>query len=259
MAGIALTALQLPGMEDTSYLGRGCFSVSMIISLLATFFACLQQRTYGFIEEPGAIRAWLSNGVRYQNSEGREALQASIVSHNLLQAPFELLCISITTFVLGFATHLGSAMVEKVPLGVEESIGNRGVLIAFCIGTAFALGLLGQVLGGKDVERNRFLKKLAKDGSEIAEPLPLQIPSYTPMSAGVSPGGITWEGPAPAIKIAVPLPKRPEHTTLEVPRLQNHASANLVEALQQAAAAHRACAAAEAEVARWYQELSNSQ
>ncbi|KAF2101673.1 hypothetical protein NA57DRAFT_18225, partial [Rhizodiscina lignyota] len=152
VSGIGLTALQLPGMESTSYLGRGCFCVSTIIALLATFFTCLQQRTYGFIEEPGAIRAWLSNGVRYLSADGIETLQSSVVSHNLLQAPFELLCISITTFLLGFGVHLGSAYVENVPLGVEESIGNRGVLIAFCIGTAFALGLLGQVLGGKDVE-----------------------------------------------------------------------------------------------------------
>lgn len=231
----------------------------MIISLLATFFACLQQRTYGFIEEPGAIRAWLSNGIRYQNAEGREALQASIVSHNLLQAPFELLCISITTFIMGFAVHLGSAYVEKVPLGVEESIGNRGVLIAFCIGTAFALGLLGQVLGGKDVERNKFLKKLAKDGTAVVEPISLEIPSYAPMSAGVSPGGITWDGPHPSIKMDMPLPKVPEETSLEVPGLENGVSANLAVALQQATAAHRACAEAEAEVARWYQQLSSSQ
>lgn len=227
-------------MEDTSYLGRGCFSVSLIISLLATFFTCLQQRTYGFIEEPGAIRAWLSNGVKYVNEEGHERLQSSIVSHNLLQAPFELLCISITTFLLGFGVYLGSAYHYDVPLGVENSIGNRGVLIAFCVGTVFALALLGQVLGGKDVERNRFLREYNKDGTEKAEPIALEIPSFAPMSAGVSPGGISWTGPQVNIDAAADR----KNLALEIPA---QATASLAAALQQAAAAHQACAKAEAE------------
>jgi hypothetical protein len=37
----------------------------------------------------------------------------------------------------------------------DEMIGNRGVVIVFLISTAFALSLLGQLFGGMDLENKR--------------------------------------------------------------------------------------------------------
>ncbi|QDS73268.1 hypothetical protein FKW77_004733 [Venturia effusa] len=116
VAGAAITMMQLPGMEEVTYVARAFFIIALVMALLAAFFTCIQQRTYGFIEEPAAIRAWLTNGIRYVNCEGREVYQSSTNSHQLLQAPFELLCISFSTFIAGIGVYLGSAMTQHINL-----------------------------------------------------------------------------------------------------------------------------------------------
>lgn len=68
--------MQHPGMEDISYVARGCFVIAFIMAFLATFFTCLQQRTYGFLEDPSVIRTWLANGVQYTNAEGSRCSRA---------------------------------------------------------------------------------------------------------------------------------------------------------------------------------------
>lgn len=231
------------------------------MSLLATFFTCVQQRTYGFLDDPSAIRAWLTNGVRYTNYNGREVFQSSIVSHQILQAPFELLCISITSFIGGIGVYLGSCVTQEIKLGIEEKIGNRGVLIVFGISTFFALSLLGQLVGGHDREEKR-CRAMTRDfnvgGARLAldeegrksreratpsptmDPAPLQFPNTYSTNPGLTP------------KSAASLHAHSRSGWLgnddEKPR-------GLMRALEQAAAAHRACAAADLEVAQWYESL----
>ncbi|KAL9618177.1 MAG: hypothetical protein Q9160_007073 [Pyrenula sp. 1 TL-2023] len=137
------------------------FTLTGLAGALAIFFTCLQQRTYGFAQSPSAIRAWLSNGVFYTNAEDRRVMQSSLVSYQLLQAPFELLCISITLFLGAIGVYLGSALNQNIPLSSPRIFeGNRGVLIAFVIGTFFALSLFGQLLGGRDVEQERWMRHM---------------------------------------------------------------------------------------------------
>ena len=156
MAGITVTTLQLPGLDNTSAVARGCLIIALVMAVQATFFTCLQQQTYGFIEHPAAVRAWLSNGKRYFNSEGREVLQSSTISHQLLYIPFELLCISITTFHVGIGIYLGSAYVQSVELSSDPTRwADRSVMIAYIVSSGFALSLLGQLLGGKDFENRK--------------------------------------------------------------------------------------------------------
>ena len=102
------------------------------------------------------MRAWLSNGIRYKNADGNNAFQSSMLSHQLLQAPFEILSIAITLFLTGIGVYLGSSLANKVELSTGGLIdGNRGGVIAFIISTYFILALFGQILGGKDVEVDR--------------------------------------------------------------------------------------------------------
>ncbi|PGH05836.1 hypothetical protein AJ80_08284, partial [Polytolypa hystricis UAMH7299] len=250
VAGVAVTALQLPGMEGVSYVSRGCFSLALVISLLSTFFTCLQQRTYGFVEEPGAIRAWLSNGIRYVNYQGKEVYQSSTVSHNLLQLPFEFLCISITAFLLGFAVYLGSSWKQDLHLGLaaEQKVGNVGVLIAFIVGSTFALLLLGQILGTRDVERNRFLNQNS-DGS---------IKSSKEGGGGIAP---TLGTPSFSPTVVKQMP--PNFPGKSGGKLQSELhkgqvwDPTLAQALRRAAEAHREAAAADAELARLLDSMSH--
>lgn len=241
VAGAAITMMQLPGMQEVTYVARAFFIVALVMALLAAFFTCIQQRTYGFIEEPAAIRAWLTNGARYVNCEGKEVYQSSTISHQLLQAPFELLCISFSTFITGIGIYLGSAMTQHINLGSEnEKIGNRAVLIAFMITTAFALGLLGQLLGGTDLE-NKKCRALTEDfkwrGNEMMldEVGRKSRESAAPKSAefSISATNLTVNGRG----------KDGEKSSI------------LARALERAAAAHRASAAADLELARLYEMM----
>jgi hypothetical protein len=236
-------------MDGVTYVARGCFSLALIISLLSTFFTCLQQRTYGFVEEPGAIRAWLSNGVQYYNNEGKKVFQSSSVSHNLLQIPFELLCISITCFLIGYTVYLASSWAEDLPQGLaaEQKLGNPGVMIAFAIGTVFALILLGQILGTKDVERNRFLNQDeegiridVKDGSGI--PPTLEAPSFTPLK----------------MKTALVAAVERSKLTSSGSSGEREKSSDLAQALRRAADAQREAAAAVAELAGFLENMSQN-
>jgi hypothetical protein len=241
VAGAAITMMQLPGMEEVTYVARAFFMVALVMALLSAFFTCMQQRTYGFVEEPAAIRAWLTNGVRYVNYEGKEVYQSSMISHQLLQAPFELLCISFSTFIGGIGIYLGSALTQHLKLGSEdEKIGNRAVLIAFMITTAFALAMLGQLLGGMDLENKR-CRTLTEDfkwsGNEMMldEVGRKSRESAAPMS--------------PDYSIS------PANLTVNVQVRDGEKVSSLAKALERAAAAHKASAAADLELARLYEMM----
>lgn len=257
VAGIAVTALQLPSIDEVSYLARGLFSIALVISLLATFFTCLQQRTYGFVEEPGAIRAWLSNGVRYTDYDGRDVFQSSAVSHNLLQAPFEFLCISITSFLVGFAVYLGSAWRQNLGLGLasEQAIGPLGVLIAFIVGAGFALALLGQVLGTKDIERNRFWELNPEGNINTAAAGVAVTPSIEvhPTQGFRRTGtGQREASDSKTVEETVTVPAN------GVGETEKTNASSLEQALRRAAQAHREAAAADQEVARWLEIMVKS-
>lgn len=236
--------MQLPGMEDVSYVAHGCFIITLIMALLASFFTCLQQRTYGFLEDSATARAWLMNGVRYTNAEGKEVFQSSTVSHQLLQVPFELLCISITTFIGGIGVYLGCALTEGLQLGGEESsnIGNRGVLITFLMSLAFALGLLGQLLGLKDMEyiscRDSIATfKVSARDKMLNEEIRLTNRIHQ-IELADAPTAAFYTTPTSELREIDP-------STLH----------DLANALKTAAASHRASAAADAELARIYGKM----
>jgi hypothetical protein len=69
----------------------------------------------------------------------------------ILQAPFEVVVMSITLFIVGMGTYLGSSWRESLPLATG-SHGNRAVLIAFIIPTVFVLLMYGHMMGLKDRE-----------------------------------------------------------------------------------------------------------
>jgi hypothetical protein len=160
MSQVAITALTLPFLGDTHYIARGLFTVSVALSILAIFFTCLQQRTLGFIQRPSELKAWLSNGILYKNASGKRVFQSSMVTHQLLQAPFEVLGIAITLFMVALGMYFGSAYTRNLALnshgGEGAGVANRGVLGAFVAGTAFATLMFGQLLGGKDREMVKY-------------------------------------------------------------------------------------------------------
>ncbi|KAF2178739.1 hypothetical protein K469DRAFT_675265 [Zopfia rhizophila CBS 207.26] len=154
LAGCAIAALDLPQLEEAHYFSRGLITVSMVISIIAIFFIMVQHRELGFIYKPMELRRWLSNGKKYRNANGEWVFQSSINVHQLLNVPYEMIAISITLFVAGLGTYLGSAWARNLPMSTSNgiAIGNAGVLAFFLAGTTFSCALFGFLIGSKDME-----------------------------------------------------------------------------------------------------------
>jgi len=154
MAGVSVSSLQLPGLEHTSFVARGALLCALVVAILTAFLGCIQQQTYGFLEHPHTIRAWLSNGVMYVNAADEKTLQSSGLSNQLLHIPFELLCLCITTYLIGIGVFVCSALTKHVNQNSDDVfVSNRAALILFAIMFALALIILGLLLGGKEKER----------------------------------------------------------------------------------------------------------
>ena len=166
LAAVALQAFSLPSLAETHFTARACFILATALSVLATFFTCIQQREFSTARSPAALRAWLSNGVRYRNHQGDYVYQSSMTARHLLDGPYEFLAISVANFLAGMASYLGSAWVRNISLGNVEGNGQRledlAVIVYFGVGliaagSAFNMwilckarerGLNGEVLEG---------------------------------------------------------------------------------------------------------------
>ena len=146
-----MTALQLPGLENTHYLARGCFVMCLILSFMSVFFSGLQQASFGQQMETNDLRLWLASGWYMNEKSQAMELRSSSVAHMILEAPFEVVIMSITLFTVGMGTYLGSSWERDLPLSTGSQ-GNRAVLIAFLISTIFVLVMYGHMLGYKDLE-----------------------------------------------------------------------------------------------------------
>lgn len=159
MAGLSVTSLQLPGIQHTIYVARGGLLCALVVAILVMFLGCLQQQTYGFLEHPQTIRAWLSNGVLYSNAAGETILQSSGLSNQLLRIPFELLCLCITTYLISIGIFICFALTNHVNQSSDNIfVSNHVALIAFGMLFSLALVILGLLLGGKEIEKQKLEK-----------------------------------------------------------------------------------------------------
>ncbi|ORY09984.1 hypothetical protein BCR34DRAFT_486436 [Clohesyomyces aquaticus] len=233
VAGLGLTALQLPSLEETHYVARGTFTMSLIMSLASVFFSGLQQSSFGRTSEPKDIRHWLSSGVRWDNVKMRQELESSVVAHMILHAPFEIVVMSITLFIVGLGTYLGSGWHRNVTLDVG-SHGNRAVLIAFVIPTVFVLVMYGHMMGLKD-------RELRLPGADVGS---VQVLNPKLQSEG--------EGSATDLEIGI---RKGDMGVVSNLGIGTEGFEALASALKEAAEVHRRCAEADEEVAKRYERL----
>ncbi|KAK5163158.1 uncharacterized protein LTR77_010942 [Saxophila tyrrhenica] len=151
ISSCAVTALQLPTLEECHYVARGSFVMSLILSLLSVFFSGLQQSSFGGQIETKDLRIWLADGRHLSDSTGQWELQSSVVAHMILKAPFEIVVMGILLFIVGMGTYLGSSWKNSLSLSTGSG-GNRAILIAFVVPTVFVLLMYGHILGLKDRE-----------------------------------------------------------------------------------------------------------
>ena len=153
LATLALQALSLPLLTETTFVVRACFIQSTTLSLLATFFTCIQQRELGVIRTASALRIWLSNGVQYRNAHESLVWQSSLASLTLMEAPYELITLAVSNFVVGMAVYMADVWMYRLPTQKETgALEGIAVLVYFAVGTGFAFTLFPVLLGSKDCE-----------------------------------------------------------------------------------------------------------
>ncbi|KAF1941228.1 hypothetical protein EJ02DRAFT_207201 [Clathrospora elynae] len=166
LASLALQALSLPLISETTFVARSSFTVSFMLSILATFFTCIQQRELDLVRSVPALRAWLSNGVRYTNNNDELVFQSSLASLTLLESPYEFISLAVANFVAGVSAYMWSAWANGLKLHQEEgALTGVAVLVYFAVGTGFAFTMFPLLLGSKDRESRAV--GYALDGCEM--------------------------------------------------------------------------------------------
>ncbi|KAI5367788.1 hypothetical protein Slin15195_G029210 [Septoria linicola] len=160
-ASICATMLSLDSLNEVNVAVRGFFTVSLMLRLMAVYFALVQQRQLALPTNAETLRAWLWNGrIRPSaddtNSGVRESSLAAIM---VVQAPFELLDIAISNFLATLGAYVGLAMSQDVSYGTGPWPDNRAVLIIFVVCGVFTLAMFGRCLGEKDRELAKCRRK----------------------------------------------------------------------------------------------------
>ena len=155
-----LTVESLNGINLTV---RGMFTISLMLSIMCVFFTLVQQRELSMPINAYMLRMWLWDGklrmplLRHLSGSPvdnpRKAVrESSLTSHYIIFAPYEMLRIAIAVFLAGIVAYLALVTEENIIVGTGPAWGNRGLLIAFVVCTAFPLLMYGQSLGQKDKE-----------------------------------------------------------------------------------------------------------
>ncbi|KAH9864203.1 hypothetical protein J1614_010137 [Plenodomus biglobosus] len=153
LAAVALQALSLPQVTSTDFIVRGTFTVCLMLSILATFFICIQQRELSVVGDAPALRAWLSNGIRYTNADDAFVYQSSLAALTLLESPYEYLGIAVSNFLTGMAAYMAGAWLDGRDLQTKDgALKETAVLVYFGVGTGFAMTMFPILLGMKDRE-----------------------------------------------------------------------------------------------------------
>lgn len=110
------------------------------------------------------LRLWLWDGTlgASPNERTQPIWRSSLSSNIMLQAPFELLAISIALFLAALGFYLGLAYASKVDLSKGWD-SNLACLVAFVSAAIFSLAFFGEALGQKDKELMR-CKELVAEG-----------------------------------------------------------------------------------------------
>ena len=168
LAQAALSSLSLPKLEYTHWAARALLTGSLVLGLLSVFFTCIHQRELGQRVRPAQVRTWMSCGKRL----GTDQFESSIAAHQLLQAPFEMLGVSLVMFIAGLGVYEGSAVVRNVGLNAGADglpiISNIGVFVPTVIGTVFGCTVLGFLTGRKELENRE--NRVHEDGKRPTTP-----------------------------------------------------------------------------------------
>ncbi|KAE8452332.1 hypothetical protein EG329_001032 [Mollisiaceae sp. DMI_Dod_QoI] len=140
-ASIGLTALQLPSLSEIHWTARAIFSASMVFGILSVLSATSAHGTIGLLNDPLALRLWLSRGqpspnTKYSNPYSDLPLESSVSAVLVTKLPKALLNLAVFSYLIAFGLYLILSWAEAVPTGNHD---YRNVFITFilCVGLTF--------------------------------------------------------------------------------------------------------------------------
>jgi hypothetical protein len=162
LVGGSSAMLALESLVEMHWSPRALFILSLLLSLLSVYFTLLQQRELVAMDIR-TFRLWLWDGttVPDRNVSSKRIRRSSLSSNIMLQAPFELLAISIALFLGAIGFYLGLAYASKVTLSKGWD-SNLATLLGFVVTAVFSLSVFGQALGEKDRELTRCKAMMAE-------------------------------------------------------------------------------------------------
>ena len=151
-ATLGLQALQLPELNATHWTARACFIASMILGILSVTTATSQQHAVGMLNNPLAIRLWLSRGqsdtLRYLDTEPDHQpfnivpLESSIAAIKLTSLPRRQLQVAVFVFVVGFLLFALFSWLEQI---TDQPSDYRNIFIV-TLATAVAFSFYHAIL-----------------------------------------------------------------------------------------------------------------
>lgn len=179
LAQIALTALDLPNLDDTHWMARASFVMGLVAGSLAVFCSCVLQSKMSTLRNPHAVRKWLTRPrekwaeLRYINDDqaastleytnldstnladkqqmlfrfrerfkerfNEKVYRPSLSAALILTAPSQLLNIALGSLLTGFGIYFGFVYSAKLP-AIKDNRSALAVLAVYI--TTAASGLL---------------------------------------------------------------------------------------------------------------------
>lgn len=113
----------------------------MVFGILSVLSATSAHSTIGLLNDPLALRLWLSRGspslnMQYPNPYSQLPLESSVSAILTIKLPKALLNLAVFLYLIAFGLYLILSWVEAVPTGNDD---YRNVFIAFilCVGLTF--------------------------------------------------------------------------------------------------------------------------
>lgn len=136
-ATLGLTALQLPELNATHWSSRACFIASMVLGVLSVTTATSQQHYVGMLNNPLAIRLWLSRGQPETGKHDADnqpfnilPLESSIAAIKLTSYPRRLLQCAVFIFLVGFGLYCLFSWLENI---TERPADYRNIFLVFVL------------------------------------------------------------------------------------------------------------------------------
>ena len=133
--------MQLPSLNEIHWTARAIFSASMVFGILSVISATSAHSTIGLLNDPLALRLWLSRGspppnIQYPQPYNTLPLESSVSAILVIKLPKALLNLAVFLYLIAFGLYLILSWREAVPTGNDD---YRNILFAFilCVGLTF--------------------------------------------------------------------------------------------------------------------------